>query len=253
MKIIARFDLHLMRESNYRELLADFELLKSRNLALDQLHRLYPSKYSFLPNVCSYSQLGQDLFVLETLNFKRHGFFVEFGATNGKSLSNTYTLEKNYAWTGILVEPGRYWRSALRKNRDCILDYRCVFGVTGKKVDFLETETYELSTIKDFADLDLHRSSRESSISYSVDTVSLLDLLEFHNAPRYIDYISVDTEGSELEILQNFDFESYNVKIWTIEHNFTKNREEIHKLMLSKGYIRTFETYSQFDDWYVRK
>src|ERR1017187_1984592 len=51
----------------------------------------------------SKSQLRQDLMVLSELDFKRGGYFVEFGATNGVTLSNTYLLEKEYGWTGILA------------------------------------------------------------------------------------------------------------------------------------------------------
>ena len=53
----------------------------------------------------SRSQLRQDIFVLCTLDFKRNGFFVEFGATNGVDLSNSYLLETEFNWTGILAEP----------------------------------------------------------------------------------------------------------------------------------------------------
>lgn len=55
----------------------------------------------------SRSQLRQDLFVLTELNFKQNGYFVEFGATNGVDLSNTYLLEKEFNWSGILAEPAR--------------------------------------------------------------------------------------------------------------------------------------------------
>ncbi len=58
------------------------------------------------------SQIHQDIFVLYTLSWKRNGFFVEFGATNGVFLSNTYLLEKNFGWKGILSEPNPHWRGS---------------------------------------------------------------------------------------------------------------------------------------------
>ena len=55
----------------------------------------------------SKSQYRQDLFVLSELEFKRDGFFVEFGATNGINGSNSFILEKNFGWKGILAEPAK--------------------------------------------------------------------------------------------------------------------------------------------------
>ncbi|MEM1163471.1 MAG: FkbM family methyltransferase, partial [Pseudomonadota bacterium] len=68
-----------------------------------------------------------------------------------------------------------------------------------------------------------------------------------------IDYMSVDTEGSELEILQAFDFKRRYVKLFTIEHNFTPLREQIHSLMTANDYVRRFPEYTRFDDWYIHR
>tara|TARA_B100000780_G_C20781390_1_gene310300 strand:+ start:75 stop:314 length:240 start_codon:yes stop_codon:yes gene_type:complete len=70
-------------------------------------------------------------------------------------------------------------------------------------------------------------------------------LLIKYNAPRLIDYLSIDTEDSEFEILKNFDFNNYKFRVITCEHNFNKNREKIYKLLTANGYRRKFE------DWYV--
>lgn len=49
----------------------------------------------------NYSQIGQDIEVLKFYNNKHRGFFIEIGASDGITLSNTYLLEKNYNWKGI--------------------------------------------------------------------------------------------------------------------------------------------------------
>lgn len=201
----------------------------------------------------SKAQLFQDIFVLYILREKRNGFFVEFGAANGIHLSNTYLLEKSFNWNGILAEPSRVWHTAYSKpDRQCIVDFRCVTDHTGDRLEFTEAASSEFSTISTFAESDMHGDIRRTGNSYQVETVSLVDLLDQHHAPADIDYLSVDTEGSELMILQGFDFSRYRVKVITVEHNgVSPNREQICALLGTKGFVRMFESASQWDDWYV--
>lgn len=203
--------------------------------------------YSF-----SKSQLFQDLLVTFILDGKKNGFFVEFGATNGIELSNTFLLEKNFGWTGILAEPAKFWHSDLEASRDAKIDFRCVWSESGKQLLFSEANERELSTIQSFVNADQHSEARKGSNEYSVDTISLNDLLAFHQAPLNIDYISVDTEGSEFDILKEFDFKKYDVTLFTIEHNFTNQRANIFSLMEANGYSRIFERFSKWDDWYLK-
>ena len=64
----------------------------------------------------SKSELRQDLFALSEVGFKENGFFVEFGATNGIDLSNSYLLETEFGWDGILAEPAKKWHEKLIVN-----------------------------------------------------------------------------------------------------------------------------------------
>lgn len=201
----------------------------------------------------SKAQLRQDLFVLSELNFKRGGYFVEFGAADGLYLSNTYLLEKEFGWAGVLAEPAGKWHTALKKNRSGIIDTRCVWSTSGVTLNFKEVDDAEYSTIDSFAESDSHLRKRRRGESYQVQTVSLNELLGDAGAPCDIDYLSIDTEGSEFEILSNFDFERYNVKVITCEHNFTPMREKINALLTRHGYTRVYESLSRFDDWYVRR
>jgi len=204
------------------------------------------------------SQLKQDLFVLAELELKRGGFFVEFGATNGVDINNTWLMEKQFGWNGILAEPSKHWHEDLLKNRLCNIETKCVWSSTGQKLIFNEVNTKgadygpELSTIDSFSSVDNHAKTRQHGQKYEVETISLMDLLSKYHAPRLIDYMSVDTEGSEYEILSNFDFDAYDVRIITVEHNYTPMREKLYDLLTSKGYSRKFESISQWDDWYVK-
>ena len=116
---------------------------------------------------------------------------------------------------------------------------------------FNETKKGELSTIDYFSDKDDHMNSRKIGKKYLVKTLSLEHLLKKYDAPKLIDYLSIDTEGSEYTILKNFEFKNYKFKIITVEHNFTNQREKIYKLLTQKGYTRKFTDLSRIDDWYV--
>ncbi len=200
----------------------------------------------------SKSQLRQDLFVLAALNFKKKGFFVEFGATNGIDLSNTHLLEKKFQWNGILAEPAKCWHEALKKNRSSYIEKNCVWSNSSEKIKFTEADIPELSTISNFDESDNHAAERKNGKTYPVDTISLNELLAKYNAPASMDFLSIDTEGSEFKILSHFDYDRYTFKVICVEHNYTEMREKIYALLTQKGYSRKFIEFSDFDDWYFK-
>ena len=201
----------------------------------------------------SRAQLRQDLFVLSELQFKRNGFFVELGATDGLSLSNTYLLEKGFGWQGILAEPCRAWHEKLLlANRRASVETRCVWRASGSIMSFKEVEEFaELSTLSSLSSMDFHERRRKRGRIYDVETISLNDLLERHNAPTQLDYLSIDTEGSEFDILAHLNFEKYRFSVITCEHNFTPAREDLYDLLTAHGYVRKYQEVSKVDDWYV--
>lgn len=199
-------------------------------------------------------QLFQDLWALYELDGKRDGFFVEFGVTNGITMSNSHLLEKHYGWRGIVAEPNPEYHERLAKERDCTIDHRCVYSRTGETMTFLCTEKAMFSRLEAINPEDHNEDTmRAESRPVPVETVSLGDLLDQHGAPDEIDYMSVDTEGSEYEILSAFDFDRRLVRLLTVEHNFTPMRAQIHDLLTAKGYVRRFPEYTRFDDWYVHR
>ena len=99
----------------------------------------------------SRSQCLQDAFAileLKAWKYREPGFFVEFGATDGVALSNTYLLEKCFGFTGILAEPAKIWHKALEGNRKVAIETRCVWDESGKFIDFAEVLEPELSTAR---------------------------------------------------------------------------------------------------------
>lgn len=196
----------------------------------------------------NYSQLDQDLLAVLVSGFKHQGFFVEFGATNGRDLSNSLLLESELAWRGILAEPGLMWRDALSKNRSAQISHKAVWNKSGETLDFIEDG--ELSTLSAFKNSDRHNRRGKT---YSVETTTLLELLTEHNAPAFIDFLSVDTEGSEFEVLNAFDFTKHSFGLICVEHNFTPSRKKIQDLLSSKGYVQILPEVSEWDDWFIPK
>ena len=230
--------------------------LEEKSLAFAKLRFLETmngkNSQDLLANICeSHAQLFQDIFVLNELDFKKGGYFVEFGATNGIDLSNSLMLERRFGWCGILSEPSRYWYPMLVRNRKCHVTDECVWYKSGEMLDFNEVKVPELSTINAFSKVDDHEKARKKGRLYKVRTISLTDLLIRFDAPSDIDYLSIDTEGSEYEILEGHDFSKFNFKVITCEHNYTQNRDKIFRLLNSQGYKRVYEDLSDFDDWYV--
>ena len=218
----------------------DLEFIK----AMDPKHR---NRCIDLLDV-SQSQIRQDLFALSRVDFKDNGFFVEFGATNGVELNNTWLMENRFGWSGILAEPARGWHQDLKSNRNCTIETRCVWKASGETLQFTEAPRGENSGISTYV-----KSTRKlRGQNYDVETISLNDLLITHNAPDVIDFISIDTEGSEFEILNQFDFDRWSFRVMAVEHNFAPQRDDIYQLLTSHGYRRVLEKVSRFDDWYVK-
>lgn len=201
----------------------------------------------------SKAQLLQDLFVLELLNFKRKGFFVEFGAADGVRHSNSYLLEKEFGWDGILAEPATIWHSKLKSSRSVKIENRCVWNKSNEILEFSEDLSAELSSLTLHRDKGIHKSRRIETRNYPVVTISLLDLLKENNSPKEVDYLSIDTEGSEYQILKAFDWSEFKFQVITVEHNFSEDREAISDLLNSSGYRQVYPFLSRFDDWYIHK
>ena len=194
----------------------------------------------------SYSQIGQDLDVINYFKNKKNGYFIEIGATNGIDLSNTYLLEKKYDWDGICIEPQDSYYNKLVQNRDCYTDNSLLFSEKGKEFDF--SNANELGGITDY--IDKWTSAKESEQVKKISE-TLNNILIKYNAPKYIDYMSLDTEGSELEILKGIDFDKYKFGFMTIEHNEVEpRRTEINNFLINKGYKYYKE--NQFDDYYIK-
>lgn len=220
-----------------------------------QLKEITPRNFNhFCQRATNYqkSQLRQDLFVLFVTNFKQDGYFIEAGASDGVTFSNTFTLEKNFNWEGILIEPNIYWKEPLSKNRTCHIGYKALWK---ENSSVLFNEILNNPILSHISTVDpsswIFDINQEKKQQYTVPSITLVDVLNYYNAPNNIDYLSLDIEGSEYDVLSSFDFETYNIEILTIEHNYSPNREKIFNLLQDK-YTRVLTEVSGKEDWYIK-
>uniref|UniRef100_A0A7S2T185 Methyltransferase FkbM domain-containing protein n=1 Tax=Chloropicon primus TaxID=1764295 RepID=A0A7S2T185_9CHLO len=198
----------------------------------------------------SYSQLGQDVWVYNALGHKRGGYFVELGAGDGIELSNTFALETHFGWTGVCIECSRQFQ-ALCRNRRCICDDSCVSDKDGEVVTFLEDDKYgqhnHFSGIK--AKINCHEPRGRE---YRLETRTLATVLRRRGAPRVMDYLSLDTEGSELAILSVLPHHEFRFNCITVEHNFQeRERSRILDVLQGNGYVRVEQR--EWDDMYLHR
>lgn len=184
------------------------------------------------------SQVGQDEWVCRMTGFKQGGYFVDIGANDGITLSNTYYLEKRLGWTGICVEPATKPFEGLIDARSCVCVNKALF-VRNVIVKFKEFEN------------DAYAGHINKDGNKQIHAVTFASLFRRNGTPEIIDYVSIDVEGMEYYLLETFPFARYKVRLWTIE--FNGNREMIRRLMLSKGYKivpDNEKVNATFEDWY---
>lgn len=189
-----------------------------------------------------FSQYGQDKFVDSYFNSMKGGFFVDVGANDGVTLSNTYYLEKELNWSGIAIEPLPIAFEKLEENRNSILIKGCIAEANGQ-TRFLEIvgEMHMWSGIVDKYD-DTHLRKIDAVLDecdggqktiITVPTYTLDHILEKHKIRR-INYLTIDTEGGELEILQSVNYRKYDIDLIGCENNYKSL--EIDSYLRKQGY-----------------
>ena len=199
----------------------------------------------------SKSELNQDIFVLDRLNFKKNGYFIDLGAADGVELSNTYLLEKKFNWRGVLCDANSFYEKNLKQQRSQPIENRVIYD-KNTKVKFSEIMFPMLSSISSFASSDKHKKMRKKYLVKNKvkETISVKTFLKKYKCPRTIDYLSIDTEGSEYRILKAFDFKKYKVNVITVEHNYTINKYKIEKLLISQNF-KLVDISSKQEGWYI--
>lgn len=206
----------------------------------------------------SFSQNGQDIYVInEIYKGKKNGYFIELGAADGIIFSNTLMLEKNYNWRGLCIEPNDKMFSKLRDNR--VVETVCVndviYSKSGIQKEFVNADLLS-GIINTVSRGYLKKAEVRKKLDFAEEktliktTKTMTELLDEHNAPKFIEYLSLDTEGSEYDILQGIDFSRYTIGYICVEHNNKeKDKKRIRDFLMKNNYKLQRE--NGVDDEYI--
>ena len=194
------------------------------------------------PYANCYHDLYNDLFYKNIIfKNKLNGYYVEIGGLDGVMNSQSFIFEKMLAWDGIIVEPNPFWKYSLEYNRKCKISNSAISNVEGTAI-FECRENHGFSGLKS--------STTETRISditneVEVNTTSLYNLLNSYNSPHIIDWVSIDTEGAEINIITKFfeENDKYRINLLNCEsHDFITIKE----IFANQPYFKIKNPYTDF-------
>ena len=158
------------------------------------------------------SQHGQDYWVDKMLKRKREGFFLDLAAADGEWISNTWFLEKQRGWKGICIEPNP---TMFRKLVSCRTS-TCVDRCVSDKVETVQFRV-DNGVVGGIVGKDTDNKPEAGGTLMSFDAITLSQLLVELNAPKYIDYFSLDVEGAEDRVIAGLDLSVFRFGLITVE------------------------------------
>jgi FkbM family methyltransferase len=200
-----------------------------------------------LPPCEHQTQLNQDIFAL-IMNQFRPGFFLEIGANDGFTFSNTAYLEKEFGWRGVLVEANPRYMASLSKRKNSVIVNRAVSAKEGEAM-FIDAGLYgglEASLDKS------HNEHTDGAPSIKVKCIRLQELLDTTAAPMRVDFVSVDVEGGEIPIAEQMVKSNRRFGCGCIEVNKRKSDyARIAHLLGTAGYRVVWENQTEHDLFFV--
>jgi FkbM family methyltransferase len=193
-----------------------------------------------------YSQDSQDMYLEKTI-FKgyKNGFFVDVGAHDGVSINNTLHFEKYNNWKGINVEPIKKVYDKLVNNRPNSINLNLAVCNNDGETEFLCNTGYTemISGIKDnFDSRHWQRLQNENKIMGSTTEIikvntKKLETICHENNISHINYLSIDVEGAEFEVIKSINFDKVFIDVIGFENNYDDNSVPIIKYLEDKNYV----------------
>ena len=206
-----------------------------------------------------YGQWETDRIIESYFPLPYTGSCVEVGAANGVKGSNTLYFEER-GWNALCIEPNPEHQESLEKYRKLVRYVACSdaegsLPLTVYKVGKENISSSLTSLSPDERLIEDHKNIINETYQIEVRVETLANVLEgeekgspFHNLVD-IDFISIDTEGTELDVLKGFNFDKYVVKLFIVENNY--NDENIEIFMREQGYVK-HQRY-KINDFYLKR
>jgi FkbM family methyltransferase len=203
------------------------------------MFNLPPSEYQ--------TEFNQDIFAL-LMNRFMPGYFLEIGANDGFTLSNTVYLEKEFGWNGILVEANKKYMTSLTKRQKSLIVNKAVSFLTGE-ADFIDAGLY--GGLKSHLD-DKHFLQTNNASNIKVDCTNLQEILDMTGAPSRIDFISIDVEGGEVPVVEQMVSVKQRFHCGCIEYNGrVDDYTKITSLLEVAGYSVIWKGQTEQDLFFV--
>lgn len=200
-----------------------------------------------------FGQWETDRIIEEYFTENFNGTCVEVGAANGIKGSNTLFFEQQ-GWNTLCIEPNPKQFDSLSKHRKNVAHYAVSDSIG--KMDLTIFDVGEENIMSSLTSLkpderlvEAHEHIINDSYKVEVEVETLTNILEIAQFPTKIDFITIDTEGTELDVLKGFDFDRYDVTLFVVENNY--DDADIREYIESKGYVR--DQRYKINDFYIRK
>jgi FkbM family methyltransferase len=238
-------------------IISDFRTQNPSYLDLLSVAKLFSASAEFhKKGIEPNGQLLQDLWVISEHGVT-NGFFLDIGAGHPIHISNTYNLQEYFGWSGVIVEPNPEFsllHNRLRTSRNIEILRLGITPESSKSMNYVDDG--EFSGNPKYYPGDIHSKNnkiRNRKKIVTVPSMGIKDLITQQKI-RSIDYLNVDIEGGELELIKAFPFNYCKVHLVTIEHNFRDHdQREIYEFLKLNSFRRVLNDQTEWDGFYVNE
>ncbi len=198
------------------------------------IQNIYFKHKNFL-NKKTYSLFGEDLAALKFFKNKKKGFYVDIGCYHPTHINNTYLLYKK-GWNGINIDVSQFSIDLFKFMRPDDLNYKCAVSETNKKVNlYYQKEHSQLTSINKLTAKKFIKGKLKKKI---INSSSLEEILSWGKYKDYeIDFLDVDVEGADLQVLKGLNFSKRKPKLICVEiHQKNFRKHKIYRFLIKKKY-----------------